>query len=920
MTTHQRRRRGPVVSLLGSMFLLLALVAPARAAGLTRHVSSLGNDRWSGTLAAPVAAKTDGPFATIERARDEVRRWNRAGRLPEGATVLVHAGTYELEKTLVFGTEDSGSATAPVVYRAAPGEKVVVIGGRRITGFKPLTGAIVRADVAAQGFKDVAIRDLIIDGQRQPLARYPNFVSDNPYGGGWAFADGTLVPMYQDVPGEVSNTLHYKARDARTWTHPDEVEVFVFPRYNWWNNIVRVKSVDTGKRLVTLVGDASYPIRPGDRYYFQNAREELDAPGEWYHDRRAGTLDLWPPRPLEGREVYAPRLVTLIRLDPGTRHVTLRGFVLECATGEAVSLHDTVSCLVAGNTIRNVGDYNHGGVGVTGGKDNRVTGNDIYEIGSHGVGLDGGDRKTLTAAGNVADNNYIHHFGVAYKQGVGILLTGVGNRAEHNLIHDGPRMGIMFSGNNLVISNNEIRHMNLETEDTGAVYTGGRDWISSRGTLIKNNYFHDMLGFGKDAQGRWVSPHFAWGVYLDDNTGGVDVIGNIVVRCSQAGLHLHNGRDNVIRDNVLVDNGEHQFEYSGWTAKHSYWKEHLKTMIQGYNLVHGQPAWKAMRGMDLDPRKAVLPDGTIMSGNVFERNIVAYSGEKPTYVRLSDVNFEKNPVERNLVWHHGRPIKTGQVRPGKDLSGELLPNPGFARGRLGELPEGWQWQVFPRPDAKAALVSDPTTTRGKVLRIDAARAAEKPRDNVPIVVSREFQAKPGHSYRLRARFRSERPGATAQFMLQGYVANVFFWANYPNEVKVGKTWAPAELVFTIPGPGQNGYNSQMGLFRARVDFPDAAGALFVSDVSLHEVEMLDEWASWQSRGMDKGSVVADPKFVDPAKDDYRLKPDSPAFALGFKPIPVEQIGPYRDELRASWPIVEAPGAREHPVKVPQDQP
>ena len=45
-----------------------------------------------------------------------------------------------------------------------------------------------------------------------------------------------------------------------------------------------------------------------------------------------------------------------------------------------------------------------------------------------------------------------------YKQGVGIDLDGVGNRASHNLIHDRPRMGIQFSGNNLMIEYNHIRH------------------------------------------------------------------------------------------------------------------------------------------------------------------------------------------------------------------------------------------------------------------------------------------------------------------------------------------------------------------------------------------------------------------------------------------------------------------------------
>ena len=67
---------------------------------------------------------------------------------------------------------------------------------------------------------------------------------------------------------------------------------------------------------------------------------------------------------------------------------------------------------------------------------------------------------------------------------------------------------------------------------------------------------------------------------------------------------------------------------------------------------------------------------------------------------------------------------------------------------------------------------------------------------------------------------------------------------------------------------------------------------------------------------EEGEVVADPGFVDPANDDYRLRPDSPAFALGFQPIPVDRIGPYEDELRASWPIREAPGARAPPPPAP----
>ena len=49
-------------------------------------------------------------------------------------------------------------------------------------------------------------------------------------------------------------------------------------------------------------------------------------------------------------------------------------------------------------------------------------------------------------------------------------------------------------------------------------------------------------------------------------------------------------------------------------------------------------------------------------------------------------------------------------------------------------------------------------------------------------------------------------------------------------------------------------------------------------------------AIWQKLGFDAHSIVADPKFVDPAQDNYDLKPDSPALALGFVPIDASQIG------------------------------
>ena len=49
--------------------------------------------------------------------------------------------------------------------------------------------------------------------------------------------------------------------------------------------------------------------------------------------------------------------------------------------------------------------------------------------------------------------------------------------------------------------------------------------------------------------------------------------------------------------------------------------------------------------------------------------------------------------------------------------------------------------------------------------------------------------------------------------------------------------------------------------------------------------------SRRAEGLEANSLAADPQFVDPAHGDYRLKPDSPAFGLGFQPIDFSRIGP-----------------------------
>jgi len=53
---------------------------------------------------------------------------------------------------------------------------------------------------------------------------------------------------------------------------------------------------------------------------------------------------------------------------------------------------------------------------------------------------------------------------------------------------------------------------------------------------------------------------------------------------------------------------------------------------------------------------------------------------------------------------------------------------------------------------------------------------------------------------------------------------------------------------------------------------------------------VQSFADWKKRGLDPNSITADPLFVDLENDDYSLKPESPAFKVGFKPIDLSQVG------------------------------
>jgi len=56
---------------------------------------------------------------------------------------------------------------------------------------------------------------------------------------------------------------------------------------------------------------------------------------------------------------------------------------------------------------------------------------------------------------------------------------------------------------------------------------------------------------------------------------------------------------------------------------------------------------------------------------------------------------------------------------------------------------------------------------------------------------------------------------------------------------------------------------------------------------------------WKRLGFDRNSVFADPQFVDPSKNDFRVKPESPALKVGFKNFEMGKWG-LTEEFPGVW--------------------
>ena len=523
-----------------------------------------GNDAWSGKLAAPNVQRTDGPFASLTRARDAIRKLKGDSPLAKPVTVLVRGGTYYLDKTLVFTPDDSGLKDCPISYTAYPGETPVISGGKLIAGpWKDYQGEIkvCLIDEVKQG--NWYFRQLAVNGKHQARSRTPD---EGEY-----LIEKALSPT----------SFQYQDGHMQTWNNLSDVEVLVF--HSWNESRFRIASLDQGERVVEFRDPgARHTIGWGgaggpNRYYIENTLEGLTRPGEWYLDRSTGQLYLWPAEDLADAEVVAPVLNQLVRFEGSLEEekyvefLTFDGLTFcdadwdlpengypdcgdvgDIVEPSAITFQAARYCQFKNNCVKNVGTY---ALELTG-DGNQITGNKLFDTGGGGI-----ISRSYGPDPNVITYNHIHHTGLVYPSAVGINIDDGGGRIAHNLIHDISHSGVYArhwatatqpkerrnQEQGLVIEFNEIYNVMLNINDGAGIF------VRDSNITIDNNLIHDVYATGSRCPG--------WGIYLGCETRDTKVVNNLVYNTFESVHVWYFDRNILFENNIFVGSQQCQINY-----------------------------------------------------------------------------------------------------------------------------------------------------------------------------------------------------------------------------------------------------------------------------------------------------------------------------------------------------------------------
>ncbi len=592
-------------------------------------------------VSASASKKADGsaahPYPSLEAARDALRKLKRRAKLKAPVRVLVAPGVYRLNQPFVLTPEDSGTAQCPITW-AGNGGRPLLSGARIISNWKD--GTINGLPCWQTTLSDVAagrwwFTQLFVNGHRRLRARFPKQ-------GFFRFTGVSDEEAKLDKGGFFHGAMssHFKPGDVRAFKNPGDIDVVV-PDH-WYENHLRVASIDEKSHTIHFATKGYSRFSRDEtgrhtRFRLDHVAEACTDPGDWYLNRKTGTLS-YIPMPGETQAttlVEAPKLERLLdvqgdAINPKRRvqHVRFEFLDFRHADWElprdnsgalqsayqvpaAVRFVGADDCALYGCRVSQVGGW---AVEVLRGcHRNRIVACALHDLGGGGVkighsgglpkgwvdGSHGAFRSMDAAAlgwgpcredkgGQLAGRDQvepsattvsdcsIHDGGLIFHSAIGVW---VGDAAKNRIVHN-QIWNFSYSGISCGWTWGFAPAFTYDNRiECNRIHSIGHGVLSDMGAIY-------TLGrqAGTTINRNYISNvhsygYGGWGIYPDEGSSWMKIEDNVVCGTKCGGFHQHYGRDNSVRRNVFVDTIENQVQVSR--------KEFVRSVIFENNLVQG---------------------------------------------------------------------------------------------------------------------------------------------------------------------------------------------------------------------------------------------------------------------------------------------------------------------------------------------